>query len=85
MELAAHCLKEPIARSWIDHRGSVRPIRGHGVVRIGDCDDLRDHWDIGADDPIRVTMAVNALVMMTDDCGDIVICCDLPQDPLAYR
>jgi len=84
MELAAHGLKEPIARSWIDHRGSVRPIRGHGVVRIGDSDDLRDHRNVGADDPIRVTMAVNALVVMADDRRDIVISCDLSQDPLAY-
>jgi len=85
MELTSHRLKEPVARRGVDHCGSVWAVRGHGVVRVGNGNDLRNHWDVGTDNSVRVTMAVDALMMVADDRRDIVVRCDLTQNPFTDR
>src|SRR5689334_8697097 len=85
MELTPHRLKEPVARSRVDHRGPVRSIGRHGVVRIRNRDDLRNQWDIGTNDSVRIAVAIYAFMMVTHDRGDIVISCDLTENPLPDR
>ena len=45
----------------------VRPRRCQGVVDIDDTHDLSEEWHVAAAQAIRVSRAVEALVVVTDD------------------
>ena len=44
--------------------------------------DSRDRRDLASEDPVGVTVAVNALVVMTNDQRNVGVCINLGQDPL---
>ena len=83
VELAPHRLKETVSSGWIDHGRAIRSVRGHRVVCVRHRDDSRDRRDLRSQDPVGVTVAVNALVVMTNDRRNVGVCRDLGQDSLA--
>ena len=82
VELAPHCLEETVSSGWIHHGRAIRSVRGHRVVCIRHGDDSRDRRDLGSEDPVGVTVAVDALVVMTNDQRNVGVCINLGQDPL---
>ena len=49
------------------HRRAIRTVRGQRIEAVHDHQDARADWDVGSGDAIRITRAVPALVVVTDD------------------
>ena len=71
VELTPHCLQESVPRSRVHHRRPIGTVRCHSVVRVGDGDDPRDHWDVGTKNAVGVTVTIDPFVMVTDDQRDV--------------
>src|SRR6266511_1613896 len=65
------------------HRVTVRPVRCHRIVCVGDGDNPREDWDVFALEAIGVAEAVHAFMMVADGPSNIRIIFDLREDPLA--
>src|SRR5262249_53436117 len=85
IELTLDSLREPKPRDATRHCISVRPIGGHSVVCVRDCDDPREKRDFAHSELIWIAQSVNTLMMMTNDLGYLCVVVDLRQNPLADR
>jgi DNA-binding CsgD family transcriptional regulator len=85
VELAADCLSQAEARHSARHRVSVRTARRHRVVCVGDCDDSRDEGNFIPLQLVRISVPIDALVMVANDPGNFSVVFDLREDPLPNR
>ena len=85
VELTFNRLSEPQPRDSARHGITIGPIRGHRVVRVGHGDDARHKRDVLVGASIWVALAVDPLVMVTDDRRDLRVLVDVGEDSLADR
>ena len=83
IELTLHRLRKTQTRYSTRKRVAVRPIGRHRVVGIGDRNDPRQQRNLVSAQSVRIAMAVDSLVVMADDVGDLLVIVDLAQDLLA--
>src|SRR5215208_212401 len=83
VELGSNCLSQPPPRETRRHRITVGTRGGHRIVGIRYSDDPREQRNIAASHPIRVSLSVNALMVMANNPRNLGVVVDLPQDPLA--
>ena len=67
------------------HRVPVRPVGCHRVVRVRDGDDARNERDVLVAESVRISLAVDSLMVMADDSGDLRVLVDIGEDSLADR
>src|SRR6476620_1230772 len=85
VELGARVAGELSHRLGVLHRLAVRPVRGHGVVRITGEDDPAGDRNRRARQAVGIALAVPALVLVADDASHGAKTRDGAQDALADR
>jgi hypothetical protein len=81
--LRIHRLGETKPGDPTGHRVAVGTIRRHRVVCVRHCDDSRQERDLLIGDTVRVSAAVDAFVVVPDDCGDLAVDLDFREDALS--
>src|SRR5437868_12184100 len=61
----------------------IWPVGGHRIVRVRYGKNPRDQWDVVPSEAVRITIAVNAFVMVANDRCDGTIVLDLLENSLA--
>jgi hypothetical protein len=82
VELALNGLCQSEARHASRHCIPIRTVRGHCVVRVSNRNDLGNKRDLVAAKPIRISQAVDALMMMSYDPSDLGVVVNLREDAL---
>ena len=72
---------KPCDPRW--HPIAVRAVGRHRVVSVRHSNDPRQEWNPLALNAVRVTLAVDALMMMANNGRDVVVCVDLTENPFA--
>src|SRR5207248_6374813 len=83
IELRPRTLAQPPARLFNAEALPVRPVCGHRVERVANEDDPRLDRNLVAGLPVRITVAVPALVAAANDAADLREAVDRLEDPLA--
>jgi hypothetical protein len=83
IELTLNGLSHSKPRYLASHRVTIRALRSHRVVGVGDRNDPRKQRDLFANKTIRIATAVNPLVVMPDDAGYLRVILNIGKDALA--